>query len=455
MTSKDGGFGLHNICEDTGRKILTPTSRQLEWADQEMGVIIHFDVPVFEPAFFFREHWGKPPSPSVFNPIQLDTDQWVRTAHEAGAKYAVLVAKHCTGFSLWPTAAHDYSVRSSPWRGGKGDIVGDFISSCKKYGLKPGLYYSVSCNGYYSVDNPGKVISGDAEKQREYNEMVMRQLTELWTQYGDLFEIWFDGGALPPDQGGPDVLSLLLRCQPNAVCFQGPDTFPSILRWVGNEQGKAPNPCWSTTNVSNGNFVGTVQFAEVGTGDPDGCRWAPAETDMPNRKAGMAYMDGWFWREGEDHTLYTVDELVEHYYTSVGSNTNLLIGMVIDNRGLVPDADVHQFQGFGRAIKERFANQVGMTKGNGESLVLNFDEAAEVSDVVLMEDIAYGERVREYKVEMLIGGEWKVLAEGQSIGHKRILRTERVRIKALRFTAMKSIAQPRIRQFAAYLVRDR
>jgi alpha-L-fucosidase len=149
----------------------------------------------------WRETRDYQPSASVFNPHELDTDQWIRVAKSFGATYAVLVAKHCSGFSLWPTKAHEYSVKNSPWKNGQGDVVKDFIASCKKYDVKPGLYASASANAFCHVDNPGLVLSGDTEEQKNYNEIVKTQLTELWSQYGDLFEIWFDGGVLPPRKG--------------------------------------------------------------------------------------------------------------------------------------------------------------------------------------------------------------------------------------------------------------
>src|SRR5699024_462086 len=135
-------------------------------------------------SYKWRDQWGYQPDPAIFHPSQLDTDQWIRTAKEAGAKYAILVAKHCSGFSLWPTEAHTYSVKSTPWKNGEGDIVGDFIKSCKKYDILPGLYYSTSANAYYEVDNPGVVASGNPQEQEEYNEMVIQQVRELWTHYG-------------------------------------------------------------------------------------------------------------------------------------------------------------------------------------------------------------------------------------------------------------------------------
>ena len=230
-------------------KLVLPTPEQVEWADCELGVIIHLDLPVFSGENYdFRKHFGDPLPASIFAPDALDTDQWARAAAGMGAKYAVLVAKHCTGFCLWPTKAHGYSVASSPWKDGQGDVVREFVDACRKYDVLPGLYYSVSCNQYMNVDNPGLMRDRDPEKQRAYNEMALEQLTELWTNYGELFEIWFDGGCLPPEEGGPDVAALLSHLQPNAVVFQGPRGLPSRLRWVGNERGVADENCSSIMN---------------------------------------------------------------------------------------------------------------------------------------------------------------------------------------------------------------
>jgi len=428
-----------------------PTKAQQEWADMELGVLIHYDIPVFHPDFDFRKRWGDPLDVSIFNPTMLDTDQWLSTAAAAGAKYAVLVAKHCSGFSLWPTEAHDYSVKSAPWRDGEGDIVGDFIKSCKKFGIKPGLYYSVACNGYFCVDNPGTVLSGDEDEQKAYNEMVIKQLTELWTHYGDLFEIWFDGGALPPEKGGPDVLSLLLKYQPNAVCFQGPEQFPSILRWVGNESGLAPNPCWSTANTVIGDFSETEVVPENGTGNPDGRVWAPAETDMPNRYQ-ISNGGGWFWRAGEDDMLFKPEELLERYYTSVGSNSNLLIGMVIDDRGLVPDADVEQFTAFGKLTKERFQNPLAKAGGEGTEITFCFAQPTVMNHVMIMEDIARGERIREYVIEARVNGEFQTICTGFSVGHKRIERFDDVEVTGVRLRILKRTEMPAVRQFAVFKI---
>lgn len=165
----------HPVISRSERSLVLPTPAQVAWADAEIGVIIHFDLQTFEPTYEFRKRWGYTPDPSIFNPAELDTDQWLATAKAAGATYAVLVAKHCSGFSLWPTTAHGYSVASSPWRGGTGDIVADFIRSCAKFGIRPGIYASASCNAYLRVDNPGKVLTSDPAFLARYNASMELQ----------------------------------------------------------------------------------------------------------------------------------------------------------------------------------------------------------------------------------------------------------------------------------------
>ena len=340
-----------------------PSKAQLNWANDEVGVLIHFDMPVFEPEYNFRANWNYHPDLSIFNPKELDTDQWIKAAKAAGATYAVLVAKHCSGFSLWPTKAHPYSVKNTPWRNGNGDIVKDFIESCKKYGVKPGIYASTTANGYLKVDNPGKVVSGDSAEQKKYNDIVKMQLTELWSNYGELFEVWFDGGVFPPEKGGFDVLSMLKKYQPEAVAFQGPYGFANNIRWVGNENGVAPYPCWARAD-SVTSASGVIEIKGL-NGNPEGLFWCPGEADFPLRK-NASFQGGWFWHKDQDDMIRPLDELVDRYCKSVGRNTNMLLGIVIDNRGLVPDADVKRLTEFGKEINSQFSNPLGQTKGKGK-----------------------------------------------------------------------------------------
>lgn len=437
-----------NMYDASHSRNILPTAGQLKWADCEVGVIIHLDVQVFEPSYDFRQQRGYTPGPSVFNPSRLDTDQWVHTAKTAGAKYAVFVAKHCSGFSLWPTKVHDYNISSAPWRKGRGDIVSDFFQSCERYGIKPGLYYSASCNAYMGVDSPGRVISGDLAGQKRYNSVVEKQLAELWSNYGDIFEIWFDGGIISPEQGGPDIIPILEKFQPDSVVFQGPFNWRSLLRWVGNERGEAPYPCWSRTNILSVED-GTSERFDMG-GKPDGSIWAPAESDMPNRNQHKAFQGGWFWREGEDHLLYSLDHLVERYYSSVGRNTNLLLGMVIDNRGLVPDADSKRFAEFGIEISRRFNSVLCRTSGTGDRFELTLSPSVPISQSLIMEDISKGERIRRYTLEAFCGNEWQVVSKGSSVGHKRIERFSAVSASKFRLTINEFTEKPVIKDFAVF-----
>ncbi len=378
----------------------------------------------------------------MFNPSNLDTDQWMETASKMGAKYAVLVANHCSGFCLWPTKDYDYSIKNTPYKDGKGDIVGEFIESCKKFGLRPGLYYSTICNAHELFDQPGNQTPEiGTEKFNSYCDLVEKQVTELWTQYGDIFEIWFDGGNI---KGGPDIASLLKKYQPKAVCFQGPSDHPSNLRWVGNEKGVAPYPCWSTIS-DVGHYDGTKEVENMG-GDPDGNTWMPAETDTPNRQLQ------WFWYENQDDLVKSSAELVRAYYTSVGRNTNLLLGMVIDNRGLVPEKDKQEFLKFGKEIKERFAKPLARTKGKGQELQITLGKQETINQIVIQEEIEHGERIRDYIIEGKINNEWKVLCKGSSVGHKRIELISSIEVSQVRLKIINSTNTPLIRNFELYKV---
>ena len=433
-------------CQDNDTGIVRPNKIQQQWADAEIGVLIHFDMQVFVPDYKWRKY-GSHPDPDLFNPVDLDTDQWLEAASRLGAKYAVLVAKHGSGFSLWPTDAHDYSVKNSSWRDGKGDIVADFVASCKKYGIKPGIYANTNANGYLHTDR-GIVAEGGPVSQVEYNAVVARQLTELWSNYGDLFEIWFDGGVLTPKEGGADVLPLVKKLQPDAIAFQGPLGHENLIRWVGNERGTAPDPCWATAD-STTNSDG-VKIIEGLHGRPDAPFWCPGESDFTLRY-NRSFEGGWFWKAGQDSLMFSVDELMEKYETSVGRNTNMLLGIVIDDRGLVPDADMKRIEEFGQAIRKCYGTPAATTSGKGMNINLKLPSKMVVDRVILQEDIAEGERVLAWHLEgTKPSGENLILCKGTNIGHKRIARFYPAELVSLRFVADSYKAKPIIRTFAAF-----
>jgi alpha-L-fucosidase len=424
-----------------------PTREQVEWSTCELGALIHYDIGVFEPEYSFRNQWGYVPDPSIFNPQKLDTDQWVKSAVEAGIKYIVLVAKHCSGFCLWPTKEYEYSVKNTPYKNGQGDIVGEFIASCRKYGIKPGLYYSASCNAYLNVDNPGTVRTGNIEDQKRYNKIVENQLTELWTNYGDLFEIWFDGGCLPVDKGGPNIPSLLKKYQPNAVVFQGPQGTKSLIRWVGNENGVAPLNCWSTSLTSGDSYTGVFEVDNL-SGSPFGSIWSPGECDVPLRRH-EAFGGGWFWKKDEEKYVHTAEHFLELYYESVGRNTNLLIGLVIDDRGLVPDLDTIVLKEFGEKVKALYYRKIDEVSGRDTEYLLDTNGAS-VGTIVIMEDITKGHQILNFTLYGTINDNNEVIFKGETVGYKRLVNAEGKVFDKIKLVIENYRELPFVKSFAAY-----
>ncbi len=394
-------------------KIPKPTPQQLLWQEQELGVIIHYIMDIYAPYMcpsqIKSKKVRKKLHPGKINPTNLDVEQWVRSAYEFGAKYAVLVANHCTGFSLWPTRVNDYCTRSLSWKDGKGDIVSDFIEACKKYDIKPGLYYSTGVNGYYDISDLKK-HDYTAPYYQEYIKNVEAQVTELWSQYGELFEIWFDGGIVPKEKGGPDLEPILKKYQPNAVCFGGPLGHPHNVRWVGNEEGLAPENCWATTNLGENN-------EDISIGTPDGKYYIPAETDTPNRST-KSFGGGWAWKKHQGKMVRSPEELLECYIKSVGRNSNLLLGMAISPSGQFEDEE--QFIAFGQLLKNTFGQaivEVNCENAEEKSFTLTMPNNKSGKYLVLQEKIDNGQRIRGFKVSV----DGKTVYESECIGHKRII----------------------------------
>ena len=417
-----------------------PTPEQAVWQDLELGMFFHFDISTFTDDG--EGDWPRQGhlDPNLYHPAKLNTDQWLEAAKALGAGYTVFVAKHCTGFISWQSDAYPYGVRQSKWRNGKGDVVADYVASCRKYGIKPGIYCSMPANACCDVfDNcMVKGASGPNDpRQVEYRRRAERLVTELWGNYGPLTYIWFDGGTLPPDKGGPDLVPILKRLQPHAVTFQGPPDNPAgNTRWPGNEQGVTAYPSWSTVAQAN----------DSGAGNPRGKVWQPGECDAPLRE------HDWFWHPKSEGKIRSVDQLVEMYYQSVGRGCNLILNGNIDRDGLVPEADLKRFKEFGDEIRRRFGKSIAETSGRGSAVELALAKPAVIDHAIIMEQIGEGERIRRYVLEGLIGDRWTELARGQSIGHKRIERFHPIEVTRVRVRATETVAEPVIRKLAVYHV---
>lgn len=431
------------------KNTVLPTPQQKDWANAEIGVIIHLDMSTFAPETYHDGQKETLPPLSVFHPSKLNTDQWIAAAESAGAKYAILVAKHETGFSLWPTKANNYTISHTQWEDGHGDVVADFIKSCKKYGLRPGIYYSVNSSTLYEARN-----DMPAPARKAYNKIVLQQLAELWTNYGKLFEIWFDGGVLPTSKGGisEQIAALIKKDQPQAILFQGPSSCKNLIRWVGNENGDAPYPMWSRADTTTSS-KGIVEIKGL-NGNPDGRIWCPAESDFPSRKKS-AWEGGWFWRANREEDVLPLSELVKRYYSTVGRNTNMLIGMAIDTSGQFPQKETAIFGEFGKEIKKRFGKSLAETKGNGDELILKLsNKPVKVNTISIMENIAKGENIRKYSIEAWVNNNWKPICNGSSVGHKRIQKFSSVNTEKLRLKILESSGRPEIIRFDAYYIED-
>ena len=288
---------------------------------------------------------------------------------------------------------------------------------------------------------------GSPVTQEEYNKIVETQLTELWSNYGKLFEIWFDGGVLSQQNGGADILTLIQRLQPNSIAFQGPYGYPNLIRWVGNEEGNSPYPCWATADATTS--ADGVQKIKGLYGNPHGNYWCPGEADFTLRR-NDSFQGGWFWRANEDHLIFSTDELLLKYETSVGRNTNMLLGLVIDKNGLVPDADVKRAKEFGDIIQKTFSKPIRKISGKGYELSIRLNKETNISHIVLSEDIAFGERVLKYKLKGLCNGKWIQLSEGSCIGHKRIEHFPTHSLSVVKLEIEEAKDNPVIKSFAIY-----
>jgi len=410
-----------------------PSSSQLTWQRDELAMFIHFGVNTFT-----NREWGDgKEDPAIFNPTRLDAAQWARTAREAGFKAMVLTAKHHDGFCLWPTKTTRHSVASSPFRGGSGDVVREFVDACRQQNLRVGLYCSP-----WDRNSP---VYGDSPR---YNDLFVEQLTELLTQYGPVHEVWFDGANGEGPNGRkqeydfPRFWNHVRRLQPDAVMFSdaGPD-----VRWIGNERGVAGDTNWSTVDpsvVPVPGMSGDAVMRMLQDGDPAGTVWRPGETDVSIRP-------GWFYHPAEDARVKSVEQLVELYFTSVGRNSKLLLNVPPTPDGLLHESDVANLVGMRRRLAELFSQQqtqsarrVWRSTGRAGTLEVALPSAMPVSILDAREDITRGQVVSRYVIEGANRDSWTTLARGTTIGFRRLHRIAPVMVERLRLTVEEALAEP-------------
>lgn len=414
---------------------LIPTEQQLNWQRGELTAFLHFGMNTFT-----GREWGDgTENPEWFNPTNLDCEQWVLALKDGGFKYAILTAKHHDGFCLWQTKTTEHSVKNSPWRDGKGDLVREFSEACKKHGLKFGVYLSpwdrnAECYG----DSPA------------YNKFFIDQLTELLTNYGEVYEVWFDGACAEGPNGKRQVydwqayLETIHKLQPNAVsAIMGDD-----VRWVGNEGGLGRDTEWSATVYTPDSHPNAAQNGELGINAMSkylGSRelvakarmmyWYPSEVDVSIRP-------GWFYHPEEDGRVRSVANLVDIYYQSVGCNSVLLLNIPPDKRGLLHEVDVKNLKEFGEYIEKSFADNAVVNgdklwrAAEGKSNIYKVKRGAVVNTLLLQEDIAKGQRVEKFLVEGYINGSWQHITEGTTIGYKRLLRFSDCQPEKIRLTIL-------------------
>ena len=430
-------------------RLPVPTESQLAWHEMEMNAFIHFTTNTFT-----DKEWGYGDElPAIFNPSALNAEQWVGTIRDAGFKGVILTCKHHDGFCLWPSEYTDHSVKSSPWKNGKGDVVSEVSLACKKYGLKFGVYLS-------PWDRNHKDYGAST-----YLTYYRNQLKELFTRYGPIFEMWFDGANGGDGYYGgrrdkrnidgstyydwPTTLELVRKLEPHVIFFS--DAGPGV-RWVGNEKGIAGETNWNTITPDS-LFAGKGGIEKLlNTGSENGTAWIPAEVDVSIRP-------GWFYHEKEDTLVKTPEKLFDIYLTSVGRGATLLLNIPPDRRGLLHENDVKALKGFKELLNQEFKTNLAfqvdvdassyrgdapqfspgnLTDGDNTtywatddsvengSIEINLVDKHIVKYILIQEHIRLGQRVKTFSIETWQDDQWKPTLSGTTIGHKRILKIEPV-----------------------------
>ncbi len=419
-----------------------PSPQQLAWQDLEFGVIVHFGTNTF-----LDREWGDgTASPSVFNPDRVDPGQWARAVKAAGAKYMILVAKHHDGFSLWPTDQSDYSVKASPWLGGKGDLVRMTEQASRAEGLGFGIYLSPWDRHEPKYADPAA-----------YDKYYAAQLVDLSLHYGPLTEWWLDGaGSAGHVYDFDKYLEELRTYQANAMVFADTALFEyGDVRWVGNEAGVIQGENWNV--IDRHGYL----------------RWRPVEVDTPLHELQ------WFWHPDSDQTLKSVDKLVQIWEDSVGRGGQLVLGIAPDTHGLLPDADVRRLKELGDALQARYGAAANLAlkhadagantnsaadgdrstfweapDGHHATLELNFRQPITFDRSLTMEWLNAGQQVQQYAIEIWRDGAWVKVAQAQAIGHMKIDRFPAVTASRVRLNIQASADTARIREFQLFQIPD-
>lgn len=447
-----------------------PTEAQLKWQELEFYAFIHFSMNTFTDM-----EWGfGDKDPQLFNPASLDCRQWCRIFKEAGMKGVIITAKHHDGFCLWPSAYTDYSVKSSPWRDGKGDLVKELSEACKEYGLKLGVYLSPWDRNRKDYGSP------------EYVTYFRNQLTELLTNYGDVFEVWFDGANGGTGYYGganeersvdrrnyydwPGTNDFVHRLQPNAVIFS--DAGPEV-RWCGNESGWVGETNWSLLRRDEV-WPGFPYSEQLQNGHEDGTHWVPAEVNVSIRP-------GWFYHKSQDDQVKSADKLLDVYYHSIGRNATWNLNIPIAPDGLVHPNDSVRLMELAKMVSEDFKENLGkgidvettdsrgrgyeginLTDGDSEtywatndgvtqaSATLDLGKPTAINRFLVQEYIRLGQRVESFMVEAMVNGQWQAVANGTTIGYKRILKFPTVNAEKVRITIRGAKACPLLSNIELY-----
>lgn len=439
-----------------------PSQKQVDWQEMEFYAFIHFSLNTFT-----NKEWGYgDESPQLFNPTALDVRQWAKVVKDAGMKGIILVAKHHDGFCLWPSAFTERSVKNAPWKNGKGDVIKELAAACKEYNLKLGLYLSPWDRNRADYGKP------------EYVTYFRNQLKELLTNYGDIFEMWFDGANGGDGYYGganetrkintleyydwDETYKLIYKIAPKTLVW---GIGPSEARWIGNEEGFANATNWSLLRQKD-DLAGKVHYSEFMSGHEDGEKWVPGEADVSIRP-------GWFYHQVEDDKVRSLDEMVDIYYKSIGRNATLLLNLPPDKRGLINEHDIARLKEFTAVIQSDFKTELlagtkvtaDNIRGNDNTfsakklidgnkntywatddavkkaaVVFEFMKPTAVNRLLLQEYIKLGQRIKAFTVEAKVDGKWKTIAKETTIGYKRILRFDRVLASALRINITDSKA---------------